>query len=480
MAIIIARKSLPVVCHPYIGDCHYYDDIVGKCNLTLICVQQQPQSTTLLNANIKSICRNQHLYHRYTDGFSKYWIGTIGFQDCQHLEMPSKLFAVYDRVHTVDISNMSIASLKSDNFTAAKRLTRIIASHNQIDKIDSDILPIDNHVEYFDISFNNLTNFNVNSLQRFGELKQLYVHHNRIQEIPSFLFHKTEKLAIVDLSFNLIERIDNFVFSGAANLNRLNLSHNHLNALHGKIFDKFITNLTHLDLSWNRIANLSATYSFVNVEMLIYLDVSGNPLISLSNQTFGDALQHLQQLFLSQTSLKSIERGTFAHLLNLKIVDLSGNQLIQLNVDIFGGQTTQLRWLSVTANRLRELNGFTATAIPNAKIIGIDQNRFNCTYFERIFAEITWKHLDAFSKRINCSTTIEIDEDRIECAANLIQSNQFGSGTWIALTVVNAFCLSAIVLAGLWTFLRNRIPTRYRFHWRNASEPLTNDIEIGD
>lgn len=212
--IIIAQMTrAPVAANQYIGDCHYYDDLVGKCNLTLICVStQQMHSKTLLDANIKSICRNQHLYRRYTDGFSKYWIGRINFQDCDHLAIPASLFAVYDRLHTLDMSNMSIDSLNSINLTSA-RLTKLIASHNriaaipanlfqssklthvdlshnQIRKIDSLALPVNNRVEVLDVSFNNLTDFDVNTFQQFGELNEFYVSNNQIREIPSFLFHK--------------------------------------------------------------------------------------------------------------------------------------------------------------------------------------------------------------------------------------------------------------------------------------------------
>lgn len=512
--IPLFHQISPIGANQYIGDCHYYDEIVGKCNLTLICVAK-PQSTTLLNPNVKSICRNQHLYRRYTDGFSKYWIGTINFQDCQQLEIPANFFTIYDRIHTFDMSRMGVDSLNSGNFTNARRLTKLIASHNQIveipanllnqstklthldfsfnqiHKIDSQILPADNHVEFFDVSFNNLTEFDVNTFQQFNKLTQLIASHNQIAEIPSFLFHKTEKLAIIDFSFNRIECIDNFAFSGDLNLKQLNLSHNQLNALHRKIVDNFM-NLTKLDVSWNQITNLTASDLFDSLENLIYLDVSGNPLKSLNNnRTFG-ALRNLQQLFLSQTSLRTIGSGTFSGLKNLRMLDLSGNQLIQLNIDIFGVRSEKLKWLSVAENRLRELNGFTSASIPNAKIIGIDRNRFNCTYFEQIFANITWKHLDSISKRINCSATIEIDTDdsgdvdRFQCvAANLMQNSSMVSGKFIAMTMFNVICLSIFALVLIWRTIRKQLLVKYRFVdiiycRKGGSEPLTNDIEIGE
>lgn len=510
----IFHQILPIAANQYIGDCHYYDDLVGKCNLTLICVPE-PKSTTLLNPNVKSICRNQHLYHRYTDGFAKYWIGTITFQDCEHVEIPANFFTIYDRVHTFDMSGMGLDSLKSGNFTYARRLTKLIAaknrfveiptnllnqssklsyldfSRNQIRRIDSQILPANNSVEFFDVSFNNLTDFNVDTFQQFIKLKQLNVAHNEIEEIPSFLFHKTERLGIIDFSFNRIKSIDNYAFSGDLSLQQLNLSHNQLNVLHRKIVDNFI-NLTKLDVSWNQISNLNGSESFGNFENLIYLDLSGNPLKSLNNQSFG-VIRNLKQLFLSQTLLRTIGSGTFSGLKNLRLLDLSRNQLVRLNIDIFGVRVEKLKWLLVADNRLRELNGFTKENIPNAKITGIDRNRFNCTYFERIFANITWQHLDSISKRINCSATIEIDSDdngaeldeHFQCApANLMQNNSMlSAGKLVALTIFNVLCLSVFALVVVWKTVRQQLLTKYRFvgaiYCRKDTEPLTNDIEIG-
>lgn len=504
---LLFHRMSSIAANQYIGDCHYYDDLVGKCNLTLICLPES-KSTTLFNPNVKSICRNQHLYHRYTDGFAKYWIGTVNFQDCQQVEIPANFFTVYDRIHTFDMSGVGVDALKSGNFTYARRLTKLIASNNRIEeipsnllnqsskltsldfsfnqirKIDSQILTANNSVEFFDVSFNNLTEFNVNTFQQFINLKQLNVAHNQIQEIPSFLFHKTDKLAIIDFSFNRIKSIDNFAFSGDLSLQQLNLSHNQLNTLHRKIVDNFI-NLTKLDVSWNQISNLTGSESFGNFENLIFLDLSGNPLKSLNNQSFG-VMRNLKQLFLSQTSLRTIESVTFSGLKNLRLLDLSRNQLIRLNIDVFGVRTEKLKWLLLADNRLRELYGFTSANIPNAKISGIDRNRFNCTYFEQIFANTTWQHLDSISKRINCSTTIEIEsDDSFQCAANLMQNDSMAAnGKLIVLTVFNVMCLSIFALVIIWKTVRTQLLAKYRFvgaiYCRKETEPLTNDIEIGE
>lgn len=506
-SVILLSNRVSSVKNQYIGDCHYYDDIVGRCNLTLVCVET-PRNTTLLNGNVKSICRNQHEYHRYDDGFSKYWIGTIHFENCEGLQIPRNLLQVYDRVHTLNMSYIGTESLKSGNFNGAKRLIKLIASHNnlveipanlfnqsdnltdidfsfnKITQFDSDALPLINHVTTLNLSFNNISEFNVNTFQKLIELKRLLLSNNQIADVPSFLFHKTERLNEVDFSFNKIKNVDKFAFSGDLNLKKLNFSHNQLTILHPKIGET-LTNLTHLDISWNQITS-STSDSFQRLESLTYLDLSGNSIKSLNAQSFG-GLVKLQQLILSQNSLVEIASDTFSTLRSLQILDLTNNLLKTLNVNIFAATPNQLKIVDIANNRLRELNGFTKESVPNVKIVGIDQNLFNCSYLEELFQSITWKHLDSISKRINCSTTVEMDDINdgdFQSAGCLIDGTAMKSTHLIALTWFNAICLIGlgVLLAGL--FLRKHLSNRYHFidvfYRRKGAETLTNDIEIGE
>lgn len=503
--LIILFVQLPVSLakSQYIGDCHYYDDVVGKCNLTFVCTETV-RRTNFFNADGKSICLNQHLYHRYTDGFSKYWIGTINFENCEQLQIPTNIFTVYDRVHTFNMSDIGVESLQTGNFVGAKRLMKLIATHNQIvevpayllnqsaklvdidfsfnriDRIDSDAFPAENRLEILNLSFNNISELSVNNFQKLTELKRLLLSNNHITDIPSLLFHKTAKLVDVDLSFNEIRNIDDFAFSGDLNLMKLNLSHNHLTVLHGKIVEN-LSNLTQLDISENQIALLQAN-TFESLQNLMYLELSGNPIKRVSSKIFV-GLVKLQQLRLSRVSLSEVEPGTFSTLKNLQKLDLSNNKLKTLNVSILPAPPNHLQLLSIGNNQLRELNGFTSARIADMKIAGIDKNRFNCSYFEKTFRSITWKHLESISNRINCSTIIEVDEIDEKPGCALKTSEKY----ILVMASFNIICLAILMISvvfGLWkrnsTWLvlqKSRFVDRvYR---RGGTERL-NDIEINE
>lgn len=505
LVVLLISRTISSSKYQHIGDCHYYDDIVGKCNLTFICVDS-PQNISYFNPDVKSVCLNQHLYQRYKDGFSKYWIGTINFQDCDRLQMPPNIFEVYDRVHTFNMSDIGIESLKSVKLAGAKRLTKLIASHNnimeipsnlfnqsiknvdlsfnRIRQIDSNALPSGNQLEILDLSFNNISDLNVNTFQMFGNLKQLSLSNNQIVEIPSFLFHTTGKLVDINLSFNKIGKVDDFAFSGDFDLKKLNFSHNQLTVLHRKIVEN-LSNLSHFDVSSNQITVLKAD-AFECLENIIYLDLSNNPIKTVDNQSFW-SLVKLQQLILSQTSLLQIDAGAFSTLQSLRMLDISNNRLKVLDVNVLPMLPNQLKSLSIANNRLRELNGFSSARISDTKIIGIDSNQFNCSYFERLFQSITWKHLQSISKRINCSTTIDVDESmepNPQSMANLIRNDSKTSKSLIVLTLFNVICLTIYVITVIWLGIRKQLLNKYRivdvFYRRKGAEQLTNDIEIGE
>lgn len=413
-----------------IGDCYYYDDIYGKSNLTLICVREI-RETTLFKPYDTTVCLNQNQCNDCADGFFKFMIGRITFENCDLQQIPTDMFKVYDNVRIFNISDLGIDTLQPDHFIDAIHLTTLNASFNKIDEIVADlfahsldILHVDfsfnviknlhphafgvgNHLKTLNLSHNNLSELSVETFQKLTELTHLQLSHNQIAELPSFLFHKNDKLIEVDLSQNKIEKIDNFAFAGDFKLKKLNMSHNQLTAFHRRFSDNH-SNLTHLDLSDNRIGALKGD-TFESLRILMVLDLSSNLLNKLDNKTFGKLVM-LKQLNLSHNKLDEITWGTFSTLIQLEILDLSNNDLKMLDAFILPAQTNLLDILSIANNELRELNGFNSARIPNTKIIGIDNNPFNCSYLDKLFQSITWKHLDAISKRIQCSSSNDISK----------------------------------------------------------------------
>lgn len=444
-ALIVLIISSPGFAAKYqeIGDCEYFDGLIGRSGLNFICTEKSREHN-LFKRFYRGICRKYYYCNDCTNGFFKFMIGTIVFENCDLTQIPSDLFVLYEKVHTFNMSNLGVESLQASKFNEAISLTNLLASHNKIteipanlfnqsnnlteadfsfnkiNKIDPDAFSAENHLTNFNLSFNNISELSVQTFQKLAELKQLVLSNNQITEIPSLLFYKTDKLIEIDLSCNKIRKIDDFAFSGDLNLKKLNLSRNQLTIFHQKIVDSLL-NLTHLDLSENQIGILQPG-AFESLQNLAYFDLSGNPIKQVTSKSF-EGLVNLQHLNLTRTLLSTIASGAFSTLKNLQSLNLSNNQLKVLNANILPVLANQLKSLSIGNNQLRELNNFTSARIPYAKIAGIDTNKFNCSYFDRIFQSITWKHLDSISKRINCSSSVDHGFDEISTTLRSIEAS---------------------------------------------------------
>lgn len=428
IGVFFATISVQCVKFANVGYCYYYEGNLFNSNLTLGCVENLRDSN-LLTPYEKSKCRNSFLcegeYLSCKDGFYKFKVGSLRFENCEFDEFPAQTFQAYRNTHTINMSDLGLQRLSVDSFIEATNLQKFIASHNQIEIVtkhlfhrsvrladvdlssnkiyhfDVDVFPAQNALATLNLSSNNITSLSVDIFQKLNQLAQLRLSHNQIEEIPSFVFHKTEKLVEIDFSFNAIRRIDDFAFAGDFNLTTLNLAHNYITGLNREIFDNHI-NLKHLDISSNQMTVLHGDI-FKTLTNLTHLDLSNNPLNTLPNALF-ENLVKLETLNLSRTMLIEIGCGMFAQLTELKILDLSNNLLKTIDANIFPTSLTNLASLSIANNQLKELNGFTTERLLNTKIIGIDRNQFSCSYFKALFKAITWKHLDMISTRINCSS----------------------------------------------------------------------------
>lgn len=398
------------------GDCEYYDaEYAGSCNLTLICTETL-QENSFFDPNILSVCPST------SNNFEKFWIGTLDFRDCELPEISNNvIFEVYYNVHTFDVSHLGLTAFHSENFSKAKNLTKLIASHNRIVNIssnlfwealnlnivdfsfneiihiDSNAFPTENHVHILNLAFNKISELNVQTFQKLNELQQLILTHNQIVDIPPFLFHSSQNLVDLDISWNKIEKIEDFAFFGDVNLDKLNLSHNKITEFHKQIVENH-SKLKNLDLSWNNITEIKID-TFKSLQNLNVLDVSGNSIKEINNQTFL-TLVKLQHLNLSRTALSEVQPGTFSHQINLRILDLMNNHIKTLDSNILPAELSQLEQLVVENNQLRELSGFTGASF--AKIVGVVGSRFECSFLDNGTEIISWYRLGMNSRPMKC------------------------------------------------------------------------------
>lgn len=480
-----------------IGECQ------GRYFLTLICVEKYVDTDILSDSETYTWCdgsfeksstgrinfKNCEFSQVPNIPFKLYYnvysfdISNLGVDSLQ-----PENFVGAKKLEYLYVTENKLTKIPANLFYEAVNLVKLDLSNNQINYFDSNSFSAGNHLNRLNMSYNNFSELPFETFQKLIELQTLDISHNKIAEIPSFLFYKMEKLNEINLSHNKITRIDYFAFSSALGLQKVILAHNQLKILNRRVFDVSVhdVNVTHLDISCNQI-NVLKEDTMAILSNLVYFNASSNPIKEMTNKTFVNQvnLQHLylsrsnlsvikpgtfstlnklesldlsrcglkevqpgtfstrnklESLDLSQCSLTKIKPGTFSSLTNLKKFNLSHNQLKTLDVNNILAQPNQMTFLSIADNQLRELNGFTASNIANLTIAGIDSNKFNCSYYAKLFEIITPHHLDTISKRFNCSSDNEEEtvQDNLESTTfNLIES--MSSSTVSSLEIIDPY-----------------------------------------
>lgn len=296
---------------------------------------------------------------------------------------------------SISVEEFNKWTMEMDASVPEDQIVQINFENCLMTNISSGIFEVFNRINILNASFMGLETLH-DEFQEAKHLIKLNVSHNNIIELPPLLFTKAKSLAEVDFSFNKISHIDSSAFGDAANIEALTFAHNNIKLLPNGIFDH-LSNLWQLNLSHNAITNLDAR-TFKMLKNLTSLDLSHNAITELSTNLLV-SLNKLQYLNLAHLMLTTIKPMTFRRQTHLLTLDLSQNRLKELDIGIFDSgiflsKFDNLQHLLIGGNRLKELNGFSSTQLPSVLIDGLDQNKFDCCYFNELFRLFDWKQLN--------------------------------------------------------------------------------------
>ncbi|XP_055301670.1 uncharacterized protein LOC129568128 [Sitodiplosis mosellana] len=396
--------------YPHIGDCYYYDDVSGESNLTFVCVESSRQHD-YFKSDVSSKCLNQHIYitpGTGSNGYSKAWIGTINFQDCEQPELPKNLFNVYNNLHTFNMSYLGLTSLPVNMFSDAVHLINLNASHNQI------------------------------------------------EEIPSFLFHSNDEMSQIDFSFNKIRTISDFAFAGKLILRKLDLSHNRISAFNKKMFDSNAI-LKRLDISKNRISILEKD-SFETLQELVQLDLSANKLSEIKTGVFS-SLTELQLLDLSENRLKTLDINVLPMQLDqMKSLSIRNNQLQELN-GFNSTRIVNMKIAGIDTNRFNCSYLKTLIQLITHKHLDVISNRIECSPGNELTT------LNPLNKKVSPTDEKNERPNESKCDEtiheNFKNNNEHSSNsTQTILLIINTTLLLVITIALIsalvWMLIRKR------------------------
>ena len=278
-------------------------------------------------------------------------------------------------IKDLDLSGLSIASLRADDFAGLISLEKLDLSRNKLRVLPSEMFDTLSSLRVLDLSRNKLSGLPENVFANLSSLRVLDLSRNKLGGLPENVFANLSSLRVLNLNSNELGGLPSEVFDTLSSLRVLNLSRNKLRGLPTEVFGE-LSSLRELYLSRNKLKglppevfgelsslmklNLSSNQFnelpervFANLSPLKELDLSDNKLSGLPSRVF-DNLQKLEMLWLWGNQLTQLRSGVFDTLSSLMYLNLLGNQLSRLRSGVFD-TLSSLEELTLSDNELREL-----------------------------------------------------------------------------------------------------------------------------
>lgn len=374
-----------------------------------------------------------------------YFVNTIIFEDCSLNFIPTEIFKSCYKIGKLKFSNCSLISINNYMFQGDKssHLEILILSNNLIRDIGSYTFDSLENLLFLNISHNKINHISQHSFHGLVNLKQMDLSNNEIKTIEKSSFSDLTSLELLNLSNNYILELfpDEFInikYLYLANNNvstftcfastlhearvLIDLSNNFISELlepqncdyHNTILSnnkitslivneycisleannnnishiEFSENVEEISLSKNNITNLTA---FSQLKKLKNLNLSFNKIGKLDS--YLSQLLNLEELFLENSGIHSIDFHTFSNQQNLKVLDISYNNFGNFDFNTLFA-LSDLNELFIDGNDLKELD-FKAISenLSNLKIIGISNNDWNCSYLVKIIQNMNSKKI---------------------------------------------------------------------------------------
>ncbi|ESO93114.1 hypothetical protein LOTGIDRAFT_162140 [Lottia gigantea] len=366
------------------------------------------------------------------------------------------------RLSTFSVKNNSIKNVSSTEiFQSLKKLKYLDLSFNSIRQIN---VEHSESLESLSLSSNELTGIPhcCKNGAKFPNLTWLYLDDNCIHDLHTDRLDCLDKLELLNISATRIKRVPKNAFARFKSLQRLTLerteSLRHLDSyafnssslkrvyirfnqlaftpeqVDTKTILQLCRGLLKLDFSGNYMSMLNHTLwddLLQNLSDLQYLDISYSGILFLPH-----AIQHLtklRSLHVINTWIKTIPKGYFSKLTDLKVLFLKGNKLTTIKAQDFPPSFTN-----------------------HLYIIDISYNPFVCNCDLLWFIEFTNKNkhkMDSFPKRYTCSNieNVQITNSKINIKSCLLAKETS--------KIIQCTCIATFSLMLL-------ISVVYRYRWR--------------
>lgn len=198
---------------------------------------------------------------------------SLSFRDCESYDIDDA-FGLYQfkSMRILNISAMDIRILKGTNFESNSRLEHLIASHNKLERIPSNLFNHTPELMEIDLSYNKIEELATEIFDNVPKLRKIQIAHNEIRKLPSKLFANLVDLEVLDVSYNDLYKLESNLFISNKKLRSLNLENSPFSHLQ---CDLLVTLDSHsLNITFNTLTELDTNCTKENKRLKINVTIS--------------------------------------------------------------------------------------------------------------------------------------------------------------------------------------------------------------
>lgn len=383
------------------------------------------------NINKKATCTisNLNVNHmrlvRFTHSDDDVKMHKVIFKNASLPEIPVDIFHKYPNLHTLSMDNCSLNEFKKLTFKHAKKLVHLNLPNNNARRLTDAVFIHSFGLKSINLSFNRIIDMDRHAFKNLTNLEKLFLSHNNIKRLDEYLFNPLTNLTIINLESNNIEIINRHLFQFNGKLKGIFLNKNKIILIEDHSF-VHLKHLKFLNLSNNLLRdfntrNISVHNFSINNNQLRKLHLrkhfvkvfARNNTISRvtcdSSALSAESEYKMTELVLEENSIQSFGNECWEKMKNLEVLNLARNEMANFNLTV-NLNSASLHTISLDSdlldyNDIRNLR----TTLPKVNTISVSDNKFNCTFWNRITRELALQNVHL----VNYDEVAEADDDLV-------------------------------------------------------------------
>ncbi|XP_074550137.1 uncharacterized protein LOC141807817 [Halichoeres trimaculatus] len=308
----------------------------------------------------------------------------------------------------LDLSSNQITKFTCHDFTNLTKLRELSLYQNTIPELNDCVFRDLTRLQVLKLQSCHITKLNNAFKKDLPNLRQLLLNNNQISVMKKGRFQGLKSLQILKLHDSHIKVLETGCFTGLANLTELQLQSNEIETAKLKrgCFDG-LTSLRRLDLGNNHISFKSSSavpeplFSQLNLLETLEMPAQHHKGRNRLPRNFLQGLTNLRNFKARNILLLNLHNDTFKYTPRLEELDISTNELEDLSADLFS-PLRHLKSLYLSRTSLQSLDFLIQANLTKLEFLQARRNSFPVIYEEEIKSLPALVYLDVSGHGFKC------------------------------------------------------------------------------